>query len=464
MPRSSTHKIEEITPQMVVVREASVPKVEQSSKIDEIRSDEVQEILTRIPSWTVRWGITLIFALIVMLLAFSWFVKYPDIITSSMVLSTENPPVRLVSKVSGKLIRLHQVNGAKVSKGENLGLVESPISHDEIQYLKNYIYEVGLLLMDSMRVLPESDPSYAFGDIQESLNRLSKSCFEYKKLQQNTNELERMGTLVKKIEAYERVQIITKRQRSITKSELKNVKYVYDENLILYKTGTISKMELFSEESKYRQKQMEVENFNKSIAEMDINLSNLRQDLNDLKHNYSDRIKVVKKEITLYVSSIRRDLEDWRLNYEITSPINGRLVYLSNWKRNEYITAATPLFAVIPENEEFVANLKIPSNGFGKIKVGQKVRLSLNGFPPAEFGYLEGVVSHLNEMSTEGEYLVQVTLPQGMQSSYHIDLEFTPEMDGLADVITDDLRVLERLFIQFNKLTERRQEAEASDQ
>lgn len=52
--------------------------------------------------------------------------------------------------------------------------------------------------------------------------------------------------------------------------------------------------------------------------------------------------------------------------------------------------------------------------------------------------------------------MAQVTLPNGMESSYHIPLEFTPEMDGVADVITDDLRVLERLFIQFNKLTERR--------
>ena len=51
-----------------------------ASKIEQIRSDEVQEIISAVPNWMIRWGITLIFGLIVMLIALSWFIKYPDII------------------------------------------------------------------------------------------------------------------------------------------------------------------------------------------------------------------------------------------------------------------------------------------------------------------------------------------------------------------------------------------------
>ena len=456
MPSTAIQDKERQEPKLVIVTEDAIPVVEKTSKVDEIRSDEVQEILTRIPSWTIRWGITLIFGLIVMLLVFSWFVKYPDIITSPMVLSTENPPVRLVSKVSGKIIGLKQNNGALVIAGQRLGLVESPISNEELVFLKSYLEDAHLLLKDSTHVISVRSSDYAFGELQITFNQLSKACFEYQKLQQNTNEIMKMETLSSKIKSFQKVQVITKRQRNIVKSELKNMKYVYDENLILYNNGTISKMELFREESRYRQKQMEVESLNKSIAEIEINLNNFRQELSDLEFNYSDKIKGLKNDITLNLNSIQSGIENWGLNYEITAPVNGRLVYLSNWKNNEYVTAATPMFAVIPVNEEYVANLKIPSNGYGKIKVGQKVRLSLNGFPPAEFGYLEGTVSYLNEIPTKGEYLAQVTLPNGMESSYQITLEFSPEMDGVADVITDDLRVLERLFIQFNKLTERR--------
>lgn len=454
MPNPNIHSIEE--PESTEIRVDVQPSAKAHSRIDEIRSDEVQEILNRLPSWTVRWGMTLIFCLILVLLTFSWVVKYPDIITAPMNLSTENPPVRLVSKVSGKLVNLEKANGDIVVTGEKLGLVESPISDEEIRFLKKYVKEVKLLLRDSAHIIPVSNSSFAFGDLQMIFNQLSKSCFDYQKVQNNTNVLMRMETLSNKIVSYQRVQLITERQLSITKSELKNVKYVYEENLELYQNGTIAKMELFREESKYRQKQMEVENLNKSIAEMEINLNNLEQSLHDLEYQRSDQINKLKNQIVLNVNSIQSGLESWELNYEITSPMDGRLVYLSNWKKNEYVASATPLFAVVPENDAFVANLRIPSNGYGKIKVGQKVRLSLNGYPPSEFGYLEGEVLYLNELSTKGQYMAQVKLTNGMKSSYQITLDFSPEMDGVADVITDDLRVLERLFIQFNKLADRK--------
>ena len=37
----------------------------------EIRSEEVQEILTRVPNWMIRWGNTLLLVFIVILLAIS---------------------------------------------------------------------------------------------------------------------------------------------------------------------------------------------------------------------------------------------------------------------------------------------------------------------------------------------------------------------------------------------------------
>jgi hypothetical protein len=49
----------------------------------EIRSEEVQEIISHMPNWIVRWGITVIFASLVVLLSISWFIKYPDILTAN---------------------------------------------------------------------------------------------------------------------------------------------------------------------------------------------------------------------------------------------------------------------------------------------------------------------------------------------------------------------------------------------
>ena len=45
----------------------------QNNQDIEIRSEEVQEILSFVPNWMIRWGNSLFLLLIIMLLFISWF-------------------------------------------------------------------------------------------------------------------------------------------------------------------------------------------------------------------------------------------------------------------------------------------------------------------------------------------------------------------------------------------------------
>ena len=94
----------------------------------EIRSNEVQEILGYVPKWMIRWGITVIFGIVLLLIGLSWFVKYPDVIQGNFVLTTEIPPIKLVSKANGKLQKLYFNERDFVSKGDFIAEIESPLS------------------------------------------------------------------------------------------------------------------------------------------------------------------------------------------------------------------------------------------------------------------------------------------------------------------------------------------------
>ena len=61
--------------------------MENERKDIELRSEEVQEVMGQIPAWIVRWGITLLFLVVVALLVGSCFFKYPDVITADMTTS-----------------------------------------------------------------------------------------------------------------------------------------------------------------------------------------------------------------------------------------------------------------------------------------------------------------------------------------------------------------------------------------
>ncbi|RLD74451.1 MAG: HlyD family secretion protein, partial [Bacteroidetes bacterium] len=106
----------------------------------EIRSDEVQEILGFIPHWIIRSGISVIFLIIILLLFGSWYFKYPDIISSSITITTENPPAALVAKTSGKVESVLVKDKQVVKEGQRIAIIENPANYKHVLNL-NYILD-----------------------------------------------------------------------------------------------------------------------------------------------------------------------------------------------------------------------------------------------------------------------------------------------------------------------------------
>ena len=74
-------------------------------KIDEIdtNSEQIREILAKQPGFVLKWGISVIFIAVFLMLLATWIIKYPDIIHSEVILTTENPPQKEYAKVTGKI-------------------------------------------------------------------------------------------------------------------------------------------------------------------------------------------------------------------------------------------------------------------------------------------------------------------------------------------------------------------------
>ena len=106
------------------------------------------------------------------------------------------------------------------------------------------------------------------------------------------------------------------------------------------------------------------------------------------------------------------------------------------------------VFTIIPEeNSSFVGKIKAPSQNSGKIKHGQTVNIRLANYPSDEFGMLKGTIGHISLIpDDQGNYLIDVRLPKVLTTTYHQEIDFKQEMRGTAEIITKDLRLLERLF------------------
>ena len=130
---------------------------------------------------------------------------------------------------------------------------------------------------------------------------------------------------------------------------------------------------------------------------------------------------------------------------------------MNYYNNNQTVNEGDLVFTIIPkDNSAYIAKLKTPSQNFGKVKIGQKVNIKLENYPETEFGVLNGTIEHVSKIQDEeGDYMIDVLLPKTLITSYNKKIDFKQEMRGSAEIITEDLRLIDRFFYQFKRTLKR---------
>ena len=202
------------------------------------------------------------------------------------------------------------------------------------------------------------------------------------------------------------------------------------------------------------QAQKNYKNLLSSISQLKSSLNELnRSSKTTLINENKEQVNLERNFIQAFYQ-LKKEIKNWDLNYVLRSSINGKVSFLQLWAENQNVTTGEDVFAVIPSVESgFIGKLKAPTLNSGKIKVGQKVNIRLANYPDREFGILEGTVKSISlTPDKEGNLLIDVSLPNGLKTSYNKKIHFQQEMIGSADIVTQDLRLIQRFFYQFKDL------------
>ncbi|WP_298903694.1 HlyD family efflux transporter periplasmic adaptor subunit [uncultured Psychroserpens sp.] len=419
----------------------------------ELRSEQIQELLSAVPNWMIRYGNILILGLIIMLLMLSWFIKYPDVISSEAQITTKLPPQKKYALVTGKLDSILVNDSASVKKGMILSVIENTANFEHIQLLKSTI--------DTIRPNHKSFtfpidklPVLFLGDIDSQYALFENSYIEYqlnKKLKPFSNE--QNGNRFSKAQLYSRLKILES-QKNINTTELAFQKKDLERQQHLFDKGVIAKQTLENQELAYLQAE-------RSYASMDASIAQIKEAISNANTNQvSTLIKKTKEEISLLknviqsFNQLKRALKTWEMTYTVTSDINGKVAFSKLWVKNQTINQGELLFTVIPEeNSSYIAKLKTPAQNSGKIKVGQTVNIKLENFPDTEFGTIKGHVEAISLLTDDhGYYLITVALPSQLITSYNKEIMFKHEMRGSAEIVTEDLRLIERFFYRLKNV------------
>ncbi|MEL6810852.1 MAG: HlyD family efflux transporter periplasmic adaptor subunit [Bacteroidota bacterium] len=415
----------------------------------EIRSEQIQELLTAVPSWMIRWGNSLLLALILGLLCITWFVKYPDIIASEAMITTQIPPQKEYARTTGEIETILVNDGGKVSKSDPLAVIKSSANFEDIFLLKSVMDTIVLNKKDFYFPL-EDLPVLFLGEIDTDFALFENSYLQYKlnkQLQPHNNaefasriSISEMGSRLRTLQA----------QRQLNKSELDFQKNNLDRHQALFDKGVISEQEYETNRLNYLQAERSYFNLDASISQLREAMSNANKASQDVSINRTKEEISLLKNVLQSFNQLKRAVKDWEARYVLSSNMMGRVSFLNVWNENQTVRQGDLVFTIIPEKgSSFVAKLKTPSRNSGKIHKGQTVRIKLENYPETEFGSIEGKVSSISMTpDQEGFYWVNVSLPLRLITSYEKEIIFKQEMRGTAEIITEDLRLIERFFYQ----------------
>lgn len=83
----------------------------------------------------------------------------------------------------------------------------------------------------------------------------------------------------------------------------------------------------------------------------------------------------------------------------------------------------------------------------------QFLNIRFNNYPDNQFGMVKGVVKSISLIPTEeGNYMVEVSFPEGLKTTYNKELPLSQEITARADIITEDTRLLEQFFLPIKQI------------
>jgi HlyD family secretion protein len=422
----------------------------------ELRSEAMQDILTRPPHLLVRSGISVICAVILLLLVGSFFFKYPDKVNGEIIITTENPPVWLIAQTNGKIQELNCEDKSHVNPGQVLAVIENPAVTADIHQVKEQVHVLFDYLPFTHLPVPDSafrippgflTRTYELGTVQNSYSVFLRTLTNYENfLSYNTTTKEKEA-LQLQIREHQRYSQTLQRQLALKQEELNLANSAVERERQLYGKGVISQADMDAAENSYLNIRQSYQQLQTAIASDRIELSNLDKNVSTLDTQYQKEKYSLLSELQTAAGELASAIENWEQLYLLVSPVEGTVTLNTFWTQNQFVGAGEKVLAVVSGTPgQIIGRIQTAAQGSGKVHSGQRVTIKVQGYPYMEYGTLQGKVKNISLLSNEKRYLVEVALPQGLRTVTGKTLNFTGELTGEAEIITDDRNLFSRIL------------------
>ncbi|MGQ7870633.1 HlyD family efflux transporter periplasmic adaptor subunit [Sunxiuqinia sp. sy24] len=414
----------------------------------EIRSDEVQEIIGKSPSWLMRSGLTMILIFLLLILLGAWVFHYPDIIRARIVVLSENPPAHIVARSTGKIDQLFVQDEDSVEKGQLIAILENAANYKDVNALEEELELLeGYFITFDTLFYKELKPNYRLGEIQSDFS-------SFLRLYNNYISFVRLNFFPQKIASLREQEHMQRiyydrlwTQRQILENEFQIAYEQFKRDSGLYVRDVLSLVDYKKSESSLLQKKYSFNGARTDLATTQKEIIQLQQKIIGAEKEFEDQKRQSQSKLIEALNVLQSRLDYWNQAFVLQTPIEGRVSFTNFWSKNQQVKSGDIVFTVVPESEsKIIGRVALPLRGAGKVKIGQVVNIRFDNFPYMEYGMVRGVVKSISLVPSNDNYIAEINLPQSLMTNYGIPLSFSQEMKGEAEIITEDLRLIQRFF------------------
>jgi HlyD family secretion protein len=429
--------------------------IDDGKNLPEFRSEEVQEVLGQAPPWILRCGITVLFVIVVTLFIGSWFYKYPDILEAPLVVTSYNPPVQVNARVNGKITQLLVADKQQVNASDYLAVIENPADMADVNRLRARLpVWQDMIRSGNCRFEPaDLNQKYELGDMQTSYLGFIRSAGNYRLFADLNYYPQRIGAIEEQIAKHQQYYRKLLMQYEVVRQQYALAHRQYARDSTMNAKKMISEAEHDAAAISFLQSRHSLESSRIALDNANLQIDQLRQSILDLQLQELEKQNQLQSEVKTGFDNLLNAFNTWEMAYVLKTPVDGTVDISKFWNVNQNITGGESVFTIIPESSgQLVGKAQLPIAGSGKVKPGQAVNARFLNFPDTEYGMVRGVVSNISVVPSGDSYTLEVNFPDGLTTAYGKELPFHQEMHATAEIITEDLRLLERLFMPLKKV------------
>jgi multidrug resistance efflux pump len=417
----------------------------------EVLNEEIQEILGTPPGWILRFGTLIFLIIIVVLIWLSYWIQYPDIVSSEIIVSFNDPPTKLISPKSGYLNKLHAVHNQKIKKGQLLISYTSEANYKDVLSLYEKLLQVKQTEQSSILSLTFTE-NYSIGELQKYLFQFLDKQKQYNLRVKGIAEVTSKRDKQKQIISLENGITYSTNLRDNLVVQIDNTQIQIKNEEAMVKMDKLSQSELNKTRDKLT---VLISNLNATeveIKDKQFSISNLKSDLVNLSFSSEKGREVALSDMNAAFVQFKSNVSQWISLNLIISPTEGTVQVTNKFlKSGQYVNKDEPLLIIIPpQSNKMKGIMNVPFNESGSIKRNQVVLVKLNSYPSAKYGIIQGKVASSSSIALEdNEKLVSpvtVYFENGLVTTTGYKVSTKKELSGTARIITRNKRFIQRLF------------------